>query len=379
MKNDHIIPVLLLLTLLISIFIPVFGDEGIIIDNIQYNRGIHSEGTDLSLINAIIPSDTSETNGFEQIKGDNGEVLNLQRRYLVGKITEPVDVSASYITSTPQQFESDLVNFHIYLNEKEVTSDTIDGAGTMRIIGTVPSEIGLDTPFAIIRFPGLSDEINTKFIAYTTTEQRAEAKNKLYTLNKAEKATEDLTKSLNFFKEGRFQEASIQSKSALQQDDSKQEGLILGILIGAIAAVILFFLGRFLGLKRGREQATRKDLLKLEQIIHRYFQIKIEKPEGVQKLSSTCENFFHRSFEYNLQRVEQMNHSMEKYGDRYAEPLKEKHLKPTFFQAFYESSQYGHNDNFIKALDRLSECLQLPQSSPVKAEDTKSRLLRRKD
>lgn len=381
MKNK--LKTLIILAVFLSIFsiIPVLGEDGTNISNIQYNRGIFSEGDDLSLI--PVPQDISigisDVNSGVDIKESNGEVTYLERRYLVGKINDPVDVSASFITSTPQKFESDLVNFHLYLNEKEISGDTLEGAGVIRITGDVPSDIGYDSPFSIIRFPGIPNKENKKFTAYTTSDQMAQAKNNLYLLKDNNVLKDDLRDTLTAYKEGHFNVAAIQSESALQKGDVNLEGLTLGLLIGIIIAIVLAALGYFYGLKKGIQKSTRTDLLKLEEIIVKYFQIKIENPKNSQKISESCDLFFQRAFTVNRQRVEQIKLLEAGHNSIYADFLKEKHLKPTFFQAFYESKKYGNQDLFTKALNQLSKCLQIQEAELNNLEKSPKRLIKRRD
>ncbi len=130
------------------------------------------------------------------------------------------------------------------------------------------------------------------------------------------------------------------------------------LLPAIILALILAVCGFYLGMRYGKKIANKPDLLKIEQVILKYYGMRSEKPLSPVKISKECEAIFERAFDFNANRAEMLNSQKDQYGvsvdpNRINSPT----LRPYLFQALYEKTQYGQCIAFDAGIDYLNKCL----------------------
>jgi hypothetical protein len=333
-------------------------------DTVRYNMGVDNEQDDYSLAPAtIIPQSSYPIVGSDELRVDDA-TLTLNRYPLVAFPGKTVNIEITgFITDVPLPFDSDLMYPQVSLNGQPIQGQTLTGSGTVEVSGIVPSDAEINQPVSILSFPDASKETNAKFIVYITTPEQAAAKEGLFAVSrKAETglfgiSKDDFRMAIDEFKEGNFAISTIRSEIAREKSDIKIEGIVLGILIGAIIAVLLLIAGWFFGRRRGQEMVRRPDLLALESIIIQYFDLKIQKKADIQKW---CRGMIEKAFEVNIRRsgmIAEKNQSGVNPDD-----LTGKDLQPSLFQAFYEKSQFGHSRAFDIAIADLQECLRITGS-----------------
>lgn len=333
-------------------------------DTVRYNMGVDNEQEDYSLAPAtIIPQSAYSIAGSDELRVDD-TTLTLNRYPLVAFPGKTVNIEITgFMTDVPIPFDSDLMYPQVSLNGQPIQGQTLMGSGTVEVSGIVPSTAEINQPVSIITFPDASKETNAKFIVYITTPEQAAAKKSLFAVSKKAEAglfgisKDDYRMAIEEFKKEDYAISTIRSEIALEKTDIKMEGVILGILIGAIIAALLFIAGWFFGRRRGQEMVRRPDLLALEAIIIQYFDLKIQKKTDIQRW---CRGMIEKAFEVNMRRSEIITEK-NKFGMN-PDDLTGKDLQPSLFQAFYEKSLFGHSRAFDIAIADLQECLRITGS-----------------
>ncbi|MFA5296032.1 MAG: hypothetical protein WC382_11000 [Methanoregulaceae archaeon] len=347
--------VIILLACLLSTTVSAFK-----MDDIRYQLGVDNEQEDYTLVPAtIIPSSSYPVVGSNELRVD-ATTLTLNRYPLVAFPGKTVNIEIpGFITDAPLSYTSDLMYHQVSLNGQPVQGPTIMGSGTVAVSGVIPPSAELNQPVSIIAFPESDRETNAKFIVYITTPEQAEAKERLYAVyRKADTSllgvsTDDYRMAIDEFKAGNFGISTIRSEIALEKSDIRTGGILIGLLIGAVIAALLFGAGYYVGRKRGQDTVRRPDLLAIEDIIIRYFDLKVQKKAEITKW---CEGMIEKAFVVNIRRSELIAEK-KKAGGVDPDDFTSKDIQPSLFQAFYEKNQFGHSRAFDSAIADLGECL----------------------
>lgn len=356
--------------------------SAVTIGSVDYTYGVYTEGEDFSLIPAVEPKSAVDTLGTYQIQSDGAQILTLNRRPLVGYPGTSVIIEISGLfVSAEQVVTTDLKNLKIILNGQEIDGLTlpVTGRANLRISGDIPYESDMDVAIRIIQIPGADRDTNAKFILYTTNAERSYARESLYTLNEQVARGEmgvsgaDLQKAVDEYVSGRFAVSAAQSQITLEKWDIRQDGMIVGLIIGGVIALILCILGFFVGQKIGVKRAERPDLYTLEKIILGFYDIQNEAMHGETGLTKECGGYLQKAFEFNSKRAE----AIVSMGDNFdfSTINTRGDLKPSLFQAYYEKVRYGDGTKFDRGIKRIGECLKFQGSMVKEDEKKKSNLL----
>jgi len=344
--------------------------------DIAYTVGVYSEQDNYTLQNAGTPPASLDwISGSDTIAEEDTSVV-LVRHPLVVYPGTSVEVALSdFITDVPVQYETDLEYPQIFLNNQPVSGDTIMGSGAVTIKGNVPSSAELDEEVRILYFPGSNPAMNSRFLAATTSHEQAMAKAKLFAASEKQHtgifgiSKEDFRIAITEFSAGNFIDSAIRSQIAMEKADIRMEGILLGGLIGALAAGIAFVAGWFFGKRKGRDIERRPDLLKIEAVILQYFDLKVQQKKEIPK---KCRGMIEKAFVINTARTELLATLAKTSEATYPVHPLLAHLPPSLFQAFYEKSQFGKSQEFDEGVAELMRCLQVStvheeQKSPGKS------------
>ncbi|MDD3091900.1 MAG: hypothetical protein PHG80_09740 [Methanoregulaceae archaeon] len=334
------------------------------VEDIKYNLGIYNEQSDYTLQTADTVPDTPDwISGSDTITQDAGSVV-LVRHPLVAYPGTSVEIELlDFITDVPVSYESDLDYPQVFLNNQLVEGNAIMGSGTIRVKGIIPTSAGLNEKVRVIHFPDADDAMNARFLVTTTTPEQAMAKESLFAASQRKDtgifgiSKTDIGEAIEEFNAGNFADSTIRSQIAMEKADIRMDGIILGLLIGAVAALVTLAAGWYLGKQKGREIERRPDLLNIEAVILRYFDLKVQQKKEIPKW---CGGMIEKAFEINTRRAESLA-AMTKPGETInPEHPDLAHLHPSLFQAFYEKSRFGRCRAFDEAIDKLFECLHVP-------------------
>lgn len=147
--------------------------------------------------------------------------------------------------------------------------------------------------------------------------------------------------------------SKIQSASEVNMETGNS-----ALLPAIIVALVLAVCGFYLGMWYGKKIANKPDLLKIEQVILKYYGMRSEKPLSPVKISKECEAIFERAFEFNANRAEMLKSQKDQNGGS-IDPnrINSPNLRPYLFQALYEKTQYGQCIAFDAGIDYLNKCL----------------------
>ena len=360
---------ILLMILAAFLAVPVHAAD---ISAIHYESGVETETIAYEPVKVTEPPayvTGAKTVGGTDILDQTVPPLHFERYALVSRPGAGIDISF-VLTSPGIQFQSDLDELRIKIDNTPVTGNTLSAdGGVVRVKGNFPYTSLQDQAVRIIELAGMSPADNNKFLVYTTTGDRAAAKNAIYLLNDkiskggTESLKPDLQKAIDDYKNGKFTQATVIAEAALQKETIRSEGLATGLLPGIIAAIALLIIGLFAGNWYGRKNANKPDLLKIEQVILKYYGMRGEKPFSPVKISKECEIVLDRAFSFNEKRAEQLRAQKAEQG-RAVDPdrLTTPDLRPSLFQALHEKATYGKSHAFDAGIVYITNCLNENQS-----------------
>lgn len=364
MSNCSIIAVILLVAFTTLVAAPVYAEDA---GSIQYSAGVYTVTSNYTLTKVDQPPayvSAAKTVDGINILDQTVPPLHFDRFGLVSKPGSGID--ASFVLTSPGvKYESDLEGARVTVNNVPVMDGTIiANKGLVRVQGNIPYNAVPDQDFKIIRIADLSPNENAKFLVYTTTDEIAAAKNAIYLLNEkvvkngAESFKPDLQAAVDNYKNGKFTQATIIAEAALQKDTIRGEGISTALLPALILALALAALGFYLGMVYGKKKANKPDLLKIEQVVLKYYGTRSEKPFSPVKLSRECEVVLERAFDFNANRAELLRKQKDLAGsgvdpDRISGPG----MRPSLFQALYEKTIYGKCQAFDAGIVYLNKNL----------------------
>ncbi len=231
------------------------------VEDIKYNLGIYNEQSDYTLQTADTVPDTPDwISGSDTITQDAGSVV-LVRHPLVAYPGTSVEIELlDFITDVPVSYESDLDYPQVFLNNQLVEGNAIMGSGTIRVKGIIPTSAGLNEKVRVIHFPDADDAMNARFLVTTTTPEQAMAKESLFAASQRKDtgifgiSKTDIGEAIEEFNAGNFADSTIRSQIAMEKADIRMDGIILGLLIGAVAALVTLAAGWYLGINRKEER-----------------------------------------------------------------------------------------------------------------------------
>ncbi|MBP7700359.1 MAG: hypothetical protein KA091_02360 [Methanoregulaceae archaeon] len=337
------------------------------VGDIAYPLGIYSEQDNYTLQNAGTPPDSLDwISGSDTIAEEETSVVLVRHPLVVFPGTSVEMVLYDFITDVPVQYETDLQYPQIFLNNQPVSGTTIMGSGTIMVKGIVPSSAGLDEEVRILSFPESNTAMNSRFLAATTSHEQAMAKANLFAASEQQGtglfgiSKDNFREAISEFSAGNYLDSAIRAQIAMEKGDIKREGVLLGGLIMAVAAVIALVAGWYLGKRKGREIERRPDLLKMESVILQYFDLKIQQKREIPK---KCRGMIEKAFVVNTARTELLA-ALARPGETISSlQPRLKHLPPSLFQAFYEKSRFGKSQEFDDGVEELLRCLQVSAAS----------------
>lgn len=368
MYRKNLIIILLALMIFACISMPVSAADTKV-DNVNYKSNIYQETEEYVLVDVPQPLDidTISPDGYlspSKIANKDNQIL--PRYVLVVKSGEDVTLIFS-IATDGTKFTTDLINPRITLNNIPVTSNTIDGNGDVKIIGTVPwNDPG--TAVKLIELENLpadmKNKINRQFVVYTTTNDVMKAKNELYLLNK--KYSEDspqaikdsLQKAWDSYHDGNYDLAFQAAKGGVDVSTSTEETTIAASWNTIVAIVVCLFIGGLIGVIFDRFW-FRKDLTNLERLVLKYYRMRSEKPYAPAPISGECTKALERAFDFNAGRADLLTKLASEKGIHHVNPdsLTATNLKPSLLQALYEKKTYRRSAALDGGMKHLHACL----------------------
>lgn len=408
MNKHKIMTVLLLIILTAILVVPVHAAE---VSNIKYASEVYTETDNYVLDKVQEPPGyvtSANTVGGTDILDQTVPPLHLERFAVLSKPGSGIDISF-VLTSPGVKYQSDLQGLKVSVNTVPVTTDTITAdKQVVRVQGNVPYDAVPNQAVRIIELSGMSAADNNKFLVHVTSDEMAAAKNAIYLLNekitkgRADSLKPDLQTAVDNYKKGNFVLAKTFAEKGAQQGSSQTEGFNDGLKLGLIFAVISLVVGSIIGFWYAKKSANIPDLLKIEQVVVKYYGTRSENPFGPAKISKECEGILEKAFGFNAQRAEMLNPKIQKsQKDQYSgsvdpdhldrpkvrpsmfRKLHEKILKPqkdqrggsvdpdsitisehppSLFQALYEKTQYGRCTAFDEGIVFLNKCLRENES-----------------
>ncbi|MEI6456824.1 MAG: hypothetical protein WCO93_11100 [bacterium] len=359
--------VLLLIILAAILAVPVYAAE---VSKTQYASEVYTENADYKISEIFKAPDILPPPGpIDGITIQTNPPVYFQRYALVSKPGSGIDISF-VLTSPGVQYKSDLDGLKVSVNTVPVTTDTLTAdKGVVRIQGIVPYAATPDQAVRIIELSGMSATDNNQFLVYVTTNEMAAAKNAIYLLNEkitkggADSLKPVLQEAVDNYKKGNFILAKTFAEKGSQQGSSQTEGFNDGLLRGLIIAVILLVVGSVAGFLYGRKIANKPDLLKIEQVVLKYYGTRSENPFSPVKISRECDAVLERAFDFNAKRAELLKKQKDQPGGS-VDPnrLTSPELRPSLFQALYEKTKFGKCQAFDAGIVYLNKKLSEKES-----------------
>lgn len=356
-------PKILLLALIIAALGagPVLAAE---ISAIQYVSEVYTETGNYAIAEVSQPPDyVSAAKTVGGIDISTTPTLHFERYALVSKPGAGIDLSF-ILTSPGVPFTSDLNDVMVTINGVPVASDTlVADKGLVRVKGNVPFGASMDQSVKIIHLEGLTDAENNKFVVAVTTDERAAARNAIYLLNeKVTRGAGDLQQNLqnaaDSYKKGELIQAKIYADTGLQKSSIQTEESRQGIVQAVLAAIIFLLIGIGIGYLYGRKAANKPDLLKVEDLVLKYYGMRSENPLSTVMIPKECEAAFLRAFDFNAKRASLLKKQSDQPGTRVdPDSLTSPDLRPSLFQALYEKTRYGRCNAFDAGISYLIRCM----------------------
>lgn len=353
----------LVLALIIAALIagPVLAAE---ISDIQYVSEVYTETGNYAIAKVSQPPEyVSAAKTAGGIGINTVPTLRFERYALVSKPGAGIDMSF-ILTSPGVSFTSDLDDVKVTINGVPIPSDTlVADKGLVRVKGNVPFGASMDQPVKLIHLAGQSDVENNKFLISVTTDERAAARNAIYLLNEkvtrgARDLQQDLQNAADSYKNGELIQAKIYADTGLQKSSIQAEGSTQGIVQAVLAAIVFLLIGIGIGYLFGRKAANKPDLLKVEDVVLKYYGMRSENPLSTVMIPKECEAAFLRAFDFNAKRADLLKKQLDNPVSRVdPDSLTSPDLRPSLFQALYEKTRYGRCNAFDAGISYLTKCM----------------------